>query len=48
MSESQQKKDIIAAFLDPDSGIHTLSIPEIFEEYAADHGVQHPGTSIQA
>ena len=37
-SESQQKKDIIAAFLDPDSGIHTLSIPEIFEEYAADHG----------
>ncbi len=37
-SESQQKKDIIAAFLDPNSGIHTLSIPTIFEEYAADHG----------
>ena len=36
-SESQQKKDIIAAFLDPNSGIHTLSIPTI-EEYAADHG----------
>ena len=36
--ESQQKKDIIAAFLDENSGIHALSTTQIFEEYAADHG----------
>ena len=37
--ESQQKKDIIAAFLDENSGIHALSTTqEILEEYAADHG----------
>eukprot|EP00985_Skeletonema_marinoi_P024330 scaffold16827_cov129-Skeletonema_marinoi.AAC.2 len=36
--ESQQKKDIIAAFLDRDSGIHELTATQIFEDYAADHG----------
>ena len=36
--ESQQKKDIIAAFLDRDSGIHELTTTQIFEDYAADHG----------
>ena len=36
--ESQQKKDIIAAFLDEHSGIHAPSTTQIFEEYAADHG----------
>ena len=35
--ESQQKKDIIAAFLDRDSGIHELTTTQIFEDYAADH-----------
>ena len=36
--ESQQKKDIIAAFLDKGSGIHALSAAEIFDQYEADHG----------
>ena len=37
-AKSQQKKDIIAAFQDQDSGIHGLSPTQIFEEYAAGHG----------
>lgn len=43
--ESQQKKDIIAAYLDLDSGIHKLTIPQIFELYAADHGWLKQNTS---